>query len=672
MPWRRYYYRRWNRRRRPRYGRFRKTFRGRRYRRRRWVSKKLFSKRKLKRLTIKEYQPHSIRKCKVKGLLSLFQTGIDRIANNFDMYEESIVPERLPGGGGFSLKNISLQSLYIEHIHGHNIFTSTNEPYPLVRYTGCTLKLYRSENIDYIISYNNQWPLRSNLKMYNSMQPQIHYLQKNRIIVRSKRTTPLNRKPYKKVFIPPPTQLRNQWYFQSQIANTPLFMLLTSSTTLDHWYIGTRNLSTNITIISLNTSLIYHRNWDKGSIQYYCQMVGTQPLYLYASDDATHITNEIQLQNIVCLGNTQENFEGYTYNAYKTLFANDSPTPEKWQQHQHWGNPFYKTYLDPQQDHHIILASTAKVSDIANKLKTQPNAQIKDLNIAFNQVSLTKTLRYNPYKDDGVNNQCYFLNCKQPQGLSWDSPNNPDLTNENLPLWILLYGFPDFQKKIGKQQHIDTDYTLVIKTQKTNPLCLYTVPLNISFTKGNSPYENAPNEIDHDKWYPSYQMQQMAYTDICLSGPGTPKIPQGETTEAKLHYTFHFKWGGELPDMALIANPTEKPSYPVPNNILSTTSLQNPTQAPETYLYKFDERRGILTKKAAKRMQKDWETQKTSLLSTEPRFAETPETQDPQEESTSEEDQEEDLFQQLQHQRLKQHRLKQRIKLILQQIQTIE
>nr|UGV34432.1 MAG: ORF1 [TTV-like mini virus] len=666
MPWfRRYRYRRY---RRPRFWRPRKTFRG-RYRRRRWVRKRHLRK-KLKKLIITEYQPRSIRKCKVKGLLCLFQTSIDRICYNFDMYEESIVPDRLPGGGGFSIKNISLQSLYLEHTHGHNIFTSTNEPYPLMRYTGTTIKLFRSSDIDYIVSYNNQWPLKSNLKMYNSMQPQIHILQKNRIIVPSKKTAPNKRKPYKKVFIPPPPQMKNQWYFQSTLANTPLFMLMTTSTSLDHWYIGTRNKSTNITITTLNTSLIYHRNWDKGTIQYYCHTYGTQYIYLYAIEAPhTHIINDMYISDIICLGNTQENFAGHSYREYMRLYATAQPSKQKWAEHQNWGNPFHKDYLQEDFDKFTILSSTSNIQQVLAALPDQPNNKtIKETNLTFNFAHLTKKLRYNPYKDDGVNNQCYFLSCKQPGGTSWDAPTNPDLTNENLPLWLLLYGFSDFQKKIGKLKHIDSDYTFVIKSTYTNPIQLYIVPINISMTQGNSPYEDQPNEIDHDRWFPSFQFQQMAYTDICLSGPGTPRIPPGDTTEAKIQYTCHFKWGGELPDMALISNPSEKPSYPIPNNILSTTSLQNPTQAPEYYLYKFDQRRDILTKEAAKRMSKDWQPETYPLSITEPRFAEAPQTQDSSEEATSEEEKEESLFLQLQQQRNKQRKLKQRIRLILEQM----
>nr|UGV34486.1 MAG: ORF1 [TTV-like mini virus] len=674
MPWRRTYYRRYYRP--PRRWRFRRSFRRRRYTRRHWVRRPKY-KRKLKRLYINEYQPKSIRKCKIKGLLCLFQTSIERICYNFDMYEESIVPDRLPGGGGFSIKNLSLQSLYLENTHGHNIFTKSNEPYPLCRYLGCQLKLFRSNDIDYIISYNNQWPLQSNLKMYNSMQPQIHLLQQNRIIVQSKKTAPNKKKPYKKVFIPPPTQLKNQWYFQSQIANTPLFMLMTSSCSLDHWYIGTRNQSTNITITSLNTKVIFHRNWDKGNIQYYCHMIGTQPLYLYAADHPdTHIIDEIDISDIICLGNTQENVHGMSFKEYKTLHKETTFTKQTWKQHQNWGNPFHKDYLTNNNDFgdYLILASTTNINDFTEKLPDSPTTKktIKQAGLQMNPIEITTNLRYNPYKDDGTNNQCYFLSCKQPGGRDWDAPSNPDLTNENLPLWLLLYGFSDFQKKIAKLKHIDTDYTFVIKTQKTNPLLLYVVPIGISMTQGFSPYEKQANFIDHDKWFPSFQFQQESYTNICLSGPGTPHIEPGVTTEAKIQYKFFFKWGGEIPEPDTTENPSDKPYYPIPNNILSTTSLQNPTQAPEYYLYSFDTRKDMLTKKAAQRLKKDWGTEKTTFSITEPRFSETTQIQTPQEETTSEEEEEEDLYHQLQLQRHKQHKLKQRIRLILQQIQNIE
>lgn len=126
--------------------------------------------------------------------------------------------------------------------------------------------------------------------------------------------------------------------------------------------------------------------------------------------------------------------------------------------------------------------------------------------------------------------------------------------------------------------------------------------------------------------------------------------------------------------MDTIDDPSEKSTYPIPNNFIHTTSLQNPTAAPETFLYKFDERRGIITKKAAQRLQKDWSTKETTFDSTGPRFAEAPQsqTQDTSETSESEEEKETTLYEQLQRQRAKQQRLKRRILTTLQQLQNLK
>ncbi len=114
------------------------------------------------------------------------------------MYETSWVPERLPGGGGWGLKNFSLNALFDEHSHLHNIWTRTNNDLSLVRYTGAQLTLFQSEDIDYIFTYSNQLPLVSNLDMYHSMQPSIHMMTHNHITIPSKRTRKW-RKPYKKL-----------------------------------------------------------------------------------------------------------------------------------------------------------------------------------------------------------------------------------------------------------------------------------------------------------------------------------------------------------------------------------------------------------------------------------------------------------------------------------------
>ncbi len=53
---------------------------------------KKFYKRKLKRLTIRQWQPERIRKCRIQGMLCLFQAGAERYSYNYTLYKESTSP----------------------------------------------------------------------------------------------------------------------------------------------------------------------------------------------------------------------------------------------------------------------------------------------------------------------------------------------------------------------------------------------------------------------------------------------------------------------------------------------------------------------------------------------------------------------------------------------------
>nr|UGV34997.1 MAG: ORF1 [TTV-like mini virus] len=679
MPWFNYYRRRQWRKRKPWFRRFRKTLRRRPYRRRYWVRRRFFkSKRKLKKLPLQEYQPKSIRQCKCKGFLCLFQCTENRFSYNFDMYEESYVPERLPGGGGFSLKNLSLNSLYVEHTMGHNFWTHSNKSYPLMRYKGCKIKFYQSEDIDYVCTYSNTWPLISNMQMYNSLQPSIHLQQKHKIIVPSKRTLK-RRRPYITKFIQPPTQMQNKWYFQKSLANIPLFMLRTSCCSLDHYYIGNRQQSTNMTITTLNPAMIQNRQFGSATT-YICRTIGTVNYFIYSTDAEIETIANIPLTQLIILTNTKDYKSGQTLEE-----AAHSTKKEDWinryRDQTLIGNPFHTNYLTR---NYKTFVSSISPSQIELYIETlAPQTDIK--NLTLKSVSTTATgewmditidTRYNPYKDNGVGNKAYFLSVGPGTGHGWDPPGSDQLENNNLPLWILLFGFPDFIKKSKVIHNVDTKYILVIKTTKIDTNISVLIPISNTFEYGTSPYlpinDNPhPDKTDLDRWYPQYQYQQEAINTICHTGPGTPKIPPGATTEAKIKYTFYFKWGGELPPMEEMQNPSDKPIYPVPNNLYKTTSLQNPETRPEMFLYHFDERRGQLTDTATKRMQKDWETKDTSFLSTEPRFGETTQAPDPQEEMSSEEE-EEDLFQLLNKQRRKQLLLKQRILATLNKLQNLE
>lgn len=162
--------------------------------------------------------------------------------------------------------------------------------------------------------------------------------------------------------------------------------------------------------------------------------------------------------------------------------------------------------------------------------------------------------------------------------------------------------------------------------------------MDIDFVNGRSPYERTANPIDFDRWNLCTQFQYQTLNNIALSGPGAPRIPTLESCEAKINYTFYFKWGGNLPPMSTITNPSNLPHFHLPTNFSSTNSLQNPANNPERLLYSFNKRRENLTKRAIKRLQKDIQLKKISLTDGTP-FQEILQSREesPSQTSTSEE-----------------------------------
>ena len=127
--------------------------------------------------------------------------------------------------------------------------------------------------------------------------------------------------------------------------------------------------------------------------------------------------------------------------------------------------------------------------------------------------------------------------------------------------------------------------------------------------------------------------------------------------------------------MATLTDPDKQPKYQIPNNLLRTPSLQSPTTPFEYLLWKFDERRGQITKKAAERITQYKETEKPILPITEPAFAcpttsslqkaQTPDTSDSENEETT-------IEEQLLKQRKQQKLLRRGIQQLLNRLATLE
>lgn len=672
MPWRRPYHNRYRRyrrwwffRRRPR-----TTFR------RRWRRRVRYPKRKLKRLKIQEWQPSSIRKCCIKGIACLFLCNVNRLGNNLPIYSNSIVPEHLPGGGGFSILQWTLENLYTMHQHVRNWWTYSNKELPLVRYTHCKLTLYQSEDVDYVFRYQKHYPMSSGQLTYPSMQPSLLMMLNKTILMPSKKTRRL-RKGKKKITIKPPELFTNKWYFQQKIATVPLLITQCVAASFDHYYTATDSVSINVTIHCLNTSIFQNREMGKTS-QYAVRYQGTQPVWLFASDHAGDDTTQPKHDQITPLIYAKTYYPGHNYTEAKKIQPNLKYSDwvkniAKW-----GGNPFHSEYLhEKAYEQYSFYQYVGNLDDVlkpTNWDQDNYTGNTATTNLVKIHNPLIIPCRYNPNTDKGDTNNTYLLKNYQHEH-GWDPYNDKKLELSGFPLWINWWGFLDFQKQQHALTNIDTSTIFCTTTTQLHPIfdarLPSFVPLCIDFINGKSPYENDINPADVNRWYPMVQYQEPEINNLLKCGPGTAKVAPKQTVEAKCKYEFYFKFGGTPAPMVEVNNPTEQPFYPIPNNINETTSLQDPTTPSELFLYNFDERRGLITKKATERISKDYETKKTIFTDggaapPAPPILQTQQTS--QDQASDSENEEETLFQQFLRERTKQQQLRFRIKQLLKQM----
>nr|UGV38235.1 MAG: ORF1 [TTV-like mini virus] len=632
--------------------RFRKAFpRRRRYPRRRV--------RKLKSLIIRQFQPPVINKCHVKGIECLCLFNQDRLAFNSTMYRDSFVPPNFPGGGGFAVMKFTLQNLYDMHKFCSNWWTKGNQDLPLVRYLGLKLKLYQSEKIDYVLKYSTALPAVSNKLTYPSTQPSMMLMSHNKVIVPSRQTRQ-RRKPYTTLHIKPTEQLFNKWYFQKDFTDTPLVVLYATPVSLTNYYINPEADNNNITITYINTQVVNNRNFREA--HWASKTSGTNFFYIYIYTGIKPLNNPENFQNsqIIPLTNIRQWTLGSTFEDAK---RNWSINKEQYygQISKYTGNPFTREHL---QHQNYWFWSHTGPQTWADKAKTlQDNSTVSEIKITGTTSMtltpiaepITKECRYNPFKDNGSTTKMYLLKCNDNTHTnnSWDPPPEPDKILEGFPMWLNIWGFVDFQIRLGTYENILTNTILVIQNQTTDPkIQTPIVPIDLDYLNDRSPHEPTVNTSDKNRWYPQVQYQTQQINNIALTGPGTTKLPSKTSEQITIKYDFTFKWGGNPAKMITVNNPNKQIIYPLPRDESSTNSLQSPAQAIETMLYSFDERDNQITKRALERISKDWDF--TNILSsitettrTLPATSQFPQT--PQETATQEKEKEEILQQLIQH-----------------------
>ena len=603
----------------------------------------------------------------VKGLFCLLQVHKTRYNHDYNQYKISVPKEGLPNGGGFALIRFTLQALFEEHETAHNVWTKSNKNMPLFRYTGCDIKIYRPENVDLVVKFQRCYPMCCSKLLFTGSQPSIMMMSKGSKLIRCRRSVP-NAKPYKKFKLAAPSQMTNKWYFQHNESQTGLLLIQVAAASFDNYYTSSEAESSTVTLNSLNTRIFKNLNFS------------TYPTYGYMPNSTYALwasNGNDELENLIWLGNTKKYQKG---KMIKEVVA-DLATTQKWKEglqkymadEKNWGNPFYEQHLHHQST--LWRGTKAPLLDLASTQAYTGKTKATTAGLQKVTEDLFIQVRYNPFKDKGYENNIYIL----PNYTSNEDNLQPlpdiDLQNPGFPNWLSGFGFQDYLIKLGKKSKINEHWIMLWKSNYFDPTLPYYIFMDHWFLHGDSEELQGRTTWDDVNWYPQIQHQQGELNTLALCGPGAPKLGSTKLAEAKCEYRFYFKVGGCGAPVEKVKNPADQPTYATPTNILDQNSLQSPEEPIENFLYQFDWRRDQITETAAKRITQDYSIGKPLFTDAETTGTAVPIIQTHEKDllsSETEETQKETLFQQLIDQRLKQKQLRQRIKQLMQTIQSLE
>ncbi len=137
---------------------------------------------------------------------------------------DDIPPRNASYGGNFTNLTFNLACFYDEFMHHRNRWSASNHDLELVRYIKTSIKLYRHESVDYVVSYTTTGPFETNEMSYMLTHPLAMLLSKKHVVVPSLKTKPHGRK-YKRLTIKPPKLMLNKWYFAKDFCHIGLFQM---------------------------------------------------------------------------------------------------------------------------------------------------------------------------------------------------------------------------------------------------------------------------------------------------------------------------------------------------------------------------------------------------------------------------------------------------------------
>nr|UHK04730.1 MAG: ORF1 [Torque teno midi virus] len=576
----------WRRRRKPWFGRWRWRRRRNRYKTRRTTRRRRLPRRRNRRATrrrrrrrkvrrkkqqlpLRQWQPDSIVKCKIKGQgLMILGAECRQMRCYTDVKTETVRP-KTPSGGGFGYEVYTLNYLYSEYKYHYNIWTKTNLYKELCRYCGVRIRFYRHQDIDFIIQYDRMPPYNITKFSYISCHPLQMLQHKHHKVILSKRSKP-NGKLYKSIFIKPPKLMDNKWFIMDGFSKHPLCAIKAVASDFSYSYLQCCNENQQLGVYTLDPIFYMNGNWGDASKIYYPYSTIPKPSTFYIK---------------------------YINGSKKTVTIQ----PSNYYDSIAWDKGYFQSDL--------LKAFKIYTND---KYETESQAAIP-INMAI----------YNPNLDKGEGNQIWLSSI---HNASYSPPSSdPTTLIQNIPLWLGLHGYFDYILKVkGSHDFLETHVVCI----KSPAMKLYpqvgsgniVIPIDKDFIDGLAFYSQPPTYTDKKKWYPTCLSQQRILNAIVETGPFIPKLANTtkSTWELKYDYCFYFKWGGQQVTDPDVLDPSKQNLPDSANTIQQTVEVHNPEKnKAESFIYQWDYRRGIIKETALKRMYDNLSTQTSIQAATE-------------------------------------------------------
>nr|UGV44565.1 MAG: ORF1 [Torque teno virus] len=630
-------WRRWRRRRPPRrrrrgtarYPRRRRVRRwrrrGRGWGRRRFV-RRFRRLRRRKKIVLTQWNPSVVRKCVVRGYIPLLICGTGTTGTTYRNYGSHISDYKKydPFGGGFSTMQFTLSTLYDEYQKHRNTWSKSNVDLELVRYKGCSFRLYREKDCDFIFRYNRKPPFTDSQLTGPSLHAGMLMTRKKKKLVKSYSTKPKGRSSII-VRMRPPTLFNDRWYFQKDICKMPLINISATACNLRFPFGSpqTDNTCIYFQVLSkrFNTMLSISPDYPKTNWLALIKTL-TDSTNNYQNEQYGTLDNYNNPNRLLTVFNTfmtEEHIFDPNFKDHKNTNPTTTSSTNKYKNYSSlWGDFIYKSSIVDAFKNNANKYFEARKGNVvtSNEYLNHKTGLFSPIFLSAKRLSpdfpgFYQEVIYNPANDKGVGNKVWMDWCTKNDSTWRDT--NSKLPVVDIPLWAALQGYSDYCTKFYNDPGL-------IKEARVTIICPYTqppltdrdntdmgwIPYDYNFGNGLMPDGQGYIPIPYRmKWYPCMFHQQNWMNDIVKCGPFAY---QGDHKKVVLtcRYKFHFLFGGNPISQQTLKDPCQQPTFPLPGpgGVPPRLQIENPKRLSEGFYFRaWDIRRGLFGKHAIKRVQ---------------------------------------------------------------------